>query len=722
MTAVVVDRREIHLSLWNLALFLPVLPWLGLAHPVENMDPGARVGSVLALSFLGLLIGLGGPCLIERASRALRKEADPMRAPTLTALFVVQAPLLASGGEGFPFSLILFVLCAALLAAIPFGLEFQHGTMGGLLAQPIDRGQTWRRKMGILGAALASLALVLILSLTARTGRIELELGLWLFAVALGAWGTTTAWTLWTRGTLPGLIFSLATPLSAILALGLALDLNLPGPDELWPWAIAYGLVGFALGKRSWNRLEATDSAGNGRSGVFLPSMGLAPTRSRNLASPLLSTLGKELRLQTVTVIALGFAVGFAAARPWLQNWEWAFAVSILFAYTTVLLAATTMVAEERRLGMLDHLLVLPSARRLQWRIKIGVAAALAVIAMGSLLFPQVTNGGAGVGESRAPLSELLNVALSGLAFFAIGTLASTTSRTTLTALIHTLAVFVVAFWMVMAGGTLGPTSARENAQTNAYDDHESFRQRAATLSDADLSRLRSKLDLMDPLQSGRARWVLVLPAVLGAMAALWMARRNFLNSQSGPDRWRRQALVSLGLVGALTFTGAAVDTMVAGAYAETAWLVRASEIQRWFTQLSAGQQELWQRHRADPYSEEIAVRVFDPRPEVRKNVNLMMNLPLNRAMRRVVVEQGRIAESLRALLRKEAADDGDVITLSPPPEPVPEPFDDPMRERRRLNPMPSPDVPIRMMKRYGLVPSIGATNRPSSDKSEKAP
>jgi ABC-type transport system involved in multi-copper enzyme maturation permease subunit len=722
MTAVVADRREIRLSLWNLVLLLPALPWLGLVYPAEGGDPGARVGSIVALSVLGLLVGLGLPYLTEHGSRALRKEADPLRVPWVTSLFAVQAPLLVGDSSGMPIALILFVLCAAILGAIPFGYEFQHGTMGALLSQPIDRRQTWWRKMGMLGAALGSLTLGFTFSLIARTGEFDVNLGLWLFAVAIMAWGTTTAWTLITRGTLPGLIFALAAPLTALLALALVLEFSLPGPDELWPWAIAYGLLGVAIGKRSWSRLEAIESAGAGRTGVFLPSMGWSSTVRKTSRSSVRTTVIKELRLQTVTVLTLFLAVGFAAARPWLKHWEWAYAVSLLFAFTTVLLAATTMVAEERRLGMLDHLLVVPASRTMQWWIKIGIAGGLAGIALASLIFPHVANDGAGGSSWHALLGKILDVALSGLAFFAIGSLASTTSRTTLDALVNTLAVFLLAFWIVMAGGALGPQAARENAQVNAYSDQDALRQRAAALSEAEVSSLRMKLEFLDPLQGGGSRWVLVLPAVLGSLAALRMARRNFLRPQTGPDPWRRQALVSLGLVGGLTFTGAAVDTLVTKNYAETVWLVRAIDIQRWTALLSPGQQELWQRHRNDAYSQEVIVRVFDPRTEVQKNVSRMFTLPFDRTTRRLVVEQGRISEDVRALLRSEAAAEGDIITGSPPPEPVPPPFDDPMQARRLANPMPPPDLPNGIMRRYGLTAPTKATNRPPATKAEKAP
>ncbi|MBL9135013.1 MAG: ABC transporter permease subunit [Verrucomicrobiales bacterium] len=725
MTTVVVHRREIRLSLWNLALLLPVLPWLGLVYPTEGIDPGARVGSVVALFALGLLVGLGLPYFLEHGSPVWRKEADPFRVPWLVSLFAVQAPLLAGDNSGIQIAMILLALSACLLGAIPFGYEFHHGTMGGLLSQPIDRRETWWRKMGLLAGALGSLTLVFTFSLTARTGELHLDLGLWLLALAIMAWGTTTTWTLVTRGLLPGMIFSLAAPLTVILGLGLVLDLNFPAPEEIWPWAIGYGLVGLAFGNRCWHRLEAIESTGSERTGVFLPSLVRSSTTSAPTRSPTISTIIKELRLQTVTVLNLLFAVGFAAARPWLQNWEWAFAVSLLFAFTTVLLAATTMVAEERRLGTLDQLLVLPASKTRQWSIKIGIAAGLALIALVSLMLPDVTNGGLPGGTARdwhGVLGQILDVGLIGLAFFAIGCLASTTSRTTLSALVNTLAVFLVAFWIVMAAGNLlGPDAARQHAQVNAYSEHGALRQKAATLSDADLSRLQVKLDWMN---WGGSRWVTVLPAVLGAAAALSMARRNFLRPPSGLARWSRQASVSLGLVGALTFTGAAIDTLVTRAQSEAHWLMRAAEVQRLLLQLSPGQQELWERHRTDAFDMEIMVRVFDDRPGIHKDVGVAFTLPLNRAGRRLVVEQGRISENLRAVLRSEAASEGDVITGSPPPEPAPPPIDDPLRARRLGNPLPPPNLlnGTILMRRYGLMAPSKATNRPTATNTDKAP
>src|SRR5262245_57176728 len=68
--------------------------------------------------------------------------------PESTGVFLTQGLLDALVGA--------FWLGIPLLAALPFGIEFQHQTMGLLFSQPMDRREIWHEKWLVMVSAIVS--------------------------------------------------------------------------------------------------------------------------------------------------------------------------------------------------------------------------------------------------------------------------------------------------------------------------------------------------------------------------------------------------------------------------------------------------------------------------------------------------------------------------------------------------------------------------------------
>src|SRR5436190_1759025 len=104
-------------------------------------------------------------------NRRMRKELRALFFPWCAA---VSAALLGlarfaigdadnpTDGDLLLFNLVELAFCGGvvLMAALPFGLEFQNRTLPLLLAQPISRSRLWMEKMLALTLAVSSVALI----------------------------------------------------------------------------------------------------------------------------------------------------------------------------------------------------------------------------------------------------------------------------------------------------------------------------------------------------------------------------------------------------------------------------------------------------------------------------------------------------------------------------------------------------------------------------------
>ncbi len=726
MTASLLLPRDLRHSSWYLTLLLPFLPLLtyrlGASSPGNGPSPGQAV-------LLGVLLGLavilcvGGRAWWERSDGFTRKEIELLRPAWLTSLFLVQAASLG-GPRLFGLALFFYIASCALLSSLTFGTEFQQGTVAGLLSQPIGRTTVWARKMVILAAALFSLLAVFVF--TNEVIGIGPPAGVWLIVLLVATavtWASTTYWTLATRGLLAGLVFSIAIPLLAIACLSAAdraiqrLAEHLAGgrwtPEEfLFGTALTlagvYGTVCAILGRRRWMRLEATDVPTVEGGGIFLGGLRRSRSLTKVAHSPWRSLIVKELRLQTVTIVSCAFTLVLACGAPWVgehtQGKELFAASIVMMSAVTVLLAAATSMAEERRLGTAEGQVLLPVRRTAQAWLKIGVALVLAVVAvviLAATLAPA---------QNGDPGSRELMVFVLAPTVFALATLASSAASSALRALLFGVlltAIAVALGLLVLRVGQVLVRDATELAGASISEQPDRWLARAEALNPRQLEELRAMVggQVALPL-SAVLTFVSGVPVWIPCLVVLLFAVQNFRRPAEGGRGVVIQALANLLLFLVCGLGAGAVVRHEAVRRMEAVYLVQAADTLAWRRSLSpaerllAGGSELqWNvaplRGVTVPL---MAVAGPDRKPV---SMSRFFPMPLSTTNRVFLLRHGDLPPSIRDSLMQDAQrhrDPLDEIQPAPTPLEVPEPAAQP---QFRMSP--------ELMKRYGLLPQAAA-------------
>lgn len=687
MNAVLTREIPLPRPAWLSPLLLPVLPLL--AATLHDQD-GLKEQSVtltLLLLLLGLALAVVAPLVLARAGRLWRKEAEQLRPAWLAALFTAPAPLLFGGGDAAQFALMFFVATCALVAAVPFGMEFQQRTLAGLLSQPVERRDLWRIKTAVLAAALLTHAAAFTLALGVTGARRTAEgWGLIPLAVAV-ALGTTPWWTLLTRSLIAGLVFSLAAPLVTLALLALAVDLMFAGEElsaaarfetwafrgALWLAAPVYALAGARLGCRRWLGLEAIEGDSATVTGLFRRrSAGRTTARRR---SAWLQLAGKEVRLHAVTWGVCGLAVLFALvtlARDWSPGTREALPIfTAMLAALAVLLAGATCIADERRLGTLDGQLLQPVSRARQWWLKLLLAAAPAALAVFAAVIAAA--GFRGLTQpGEAALANLLIVAGLASGGFVAAVLASSASANALRALIAGLVIFFAGALAIGGTMTLLDLIQRttifqpvmETWQTGRLADGTDLLERAAALTPAELEGLQATT--FNPenrfefwVGLGMAVWVTVLAA------ALTLAWRNFVSPAGASGRLLRQSVVVIGVLAVCVAAAGAWPLRQVAVAEERGLLLHARHHLAWREQLPPAQRELYRRHASGRLYQSVSVPMNPEAASDRSGTGLLQparrsaaksfNLPLKPADLALLLERGDLPADLREALRREA-------------------------------------------------------------------
>jgi len=307
-----------------------------------------------------------------------------------------------AGVAGFAYGLACLWLCAN-----AFGSEFDHRTMGQLLVQPRSRGRIYREKLGVAGS-LAGLAVVIVFLTTSRsTAGDPQSLGEILGYLILGL-ASAPFFTLISRSTLAGFIFTWTVPMALYLMLQTLLDvyharvhpdLLHRSSEELWLlWVcgILYlGTTAFA-GWRVFRRLEWREGGNGGASAPSLHALIGAGDRwlgrRWTVQNATVQLIRKELRLHVVPWLIAGILIGFwglsLLIRKWAPESQWGVAAanpSTVTLYAGILgtfvllVTGASAIAEERVLGTLEWQWTQPIPMARQWRIKVGVATGLAL-------------------------------------------------------------------------------------------------------------------------------------------------------------------------------------------------------------------------------------------------------------------------------------------------------------------------------------------------------
>jgi ABC-type transport system involved in multi-copper enzyme maturation permease subunit len=484
-----------------LLLILP--PFVGFCIPELSEDLGVRVVLIfrilLALTLVAPVVFLLTRPVSGRSRRLLKELRQQMPGSFIAILGVgvfgwnPQSEMTALSVSSFGFGCLL-------MGATAFGLEFDQRTIGSLLTQPISRSTIYSEKLVVVGF-LSRLGWVnVVLAKVPHQGirfqfQDALSVGLLpLVGMCSGPWLAMIS-----RGTLPGMVFSMGLPLGLMIILsGLVENVVRPQVPEwglnqrvaqscLWVGTPVYLLATCVLGWRRFQTLEVNGGAA-GRASTGLPPITLPLERAllwvlprRNVA---VSLIRKELRLHVVPWLLASIMVGLwvlwciarwratvGAGEELFNDPKILVLLGQLLGIFTLLSAGAACVAEERELGTLDWQLTQPVTIRLQWWIKVGVAATLGfwlglVLPLGLIWV--------GVGSDRlfSEFSEIpvwafgLYLAATCLLFW-ISVFTSSISRKTIQATAGAIAL-AVAIWGIVLGMTIWGWSAMKTMSLDA--------------------------------------------------------------------------------------------------------------------------------------------------------------------------------------------------------------------------------------------------------------
>lgn len=717
---------------WYAPLLLPVLPMIGAygANDASQFDYLLCAGAML---LLGLLYTLGLSAFLSRTSRLVRKEVEQLKPAWLLGLFAAQAGLLFSGGPDIsPFLVIIPPLLYALLASLSLGIEFQQRTMPALLCAPIDRHRVWRIKMSVLGAALASI--VLVLALCMATNKVVGQPHDWIYlgisaGLAFTAWATVPLWTLLTRNLLAGLVFAIAIPPLTLSILAAFLEWLLPhGPmQEVSEWtlgalALVYTLGSPFIASRRWSNLEAPDQSEKELS-VFL-STGRSASKSLTQRSWFRSLIAKELRLQSITLLSLGVALVVAFLKPLapqtIVSQELISLLVGLFAVMAILLAGSTAIAEERRLGTLDTQVLLPVSRTLQWFLKLALG--LATSAAATLLLYSLFGDRARESEVYLHLSWVL-------VLFVCSFFASSATPNSLRALLYGLtftATMIGLGYSIASFGWELLGSASQRWLSIDLNQSAPWLEKARALSETEIAALESTAHIENYLV---LKTLSALACAVPFAIALRFALVNFRQPAAASRSLGRQFLLCVlaALLVGLSF-------IIAGQWLQYQWQTATALklARRQITleaQLSPAQLQLYRHSRRASLNEQpdqiVLLRrtpsagfgrtlpVAEPSPSstapkptpAPRWTTDVLPVPLTPMTRAHVILDADIPEEIREALRREAIAEGDTrVSPTPgkPPGPWPSDLDPVSRDGDATLFQMSPDL----MRRYGLTPS----------------
>lgn len=338
----------------------------------------------------------------------LRKEIRSLfPAWILTIVATVLIAFVQPNGNRLPWLLFLVAIGSLLLGITSFGSEFSQGTFSLLLAQPIPRERIWRTKTVTLGAALLSVAVMVLAVFVCQFLRSGMNIQVGdvtmpviftvLFFGAAFAGGLLSALT--TRQMATAFWIALLFPFGVG---GLAGILTIGRSEKTVGISIAvalavYDILAFLLARHKF--LQAQDLPGATGTTISLPAwlrFGAKAqfTTSAPLRRPIRALIAKEVQLHQaslcVAAVLLVINVIAVFVRRMIVHpgnsqtvfYEFLAGCSLMWFILPVIIAGSA-VAEERRQGTLEGSFCLPARRGTQWFIKCAVCFFLALLFTG---------------------------------------------------------------------------------------------------------------------------------------------------------------------------------------------------------------------------------------------------------------------------------------------------------------------------------------------------
>jgi hypothetical protein len=395
-------------------LLLVMMPaagqWLGWMMAPETLEPDFLQPSLASWAVIGtvlvLLVKWSGLLTNPSLQMEIWAQMPGASLAFLAAAVNAMSAQLRGFGVLSVFAALAYALACLWICANAFGSEFEHRTLGQWLVQPRSRGDLYREKLGVAGG-IAGVAAVIFFFTTSRSNTREpLFLALLLGPMILGL-GSAPFFTLVSRSTLAGFVFTLAVGMALYLILQTLLSVYLAGlhptadrssAEESLLWAGSVIYLG-AMTLASWRvfkRLEWREGGAGGGStpGLYALSGAWDGWIGRRwLGQPSTAQLiRKELRLHVVPWLIAGILIGFwglsLLIRKRAPESEWGVAAANPYTVTlyagifgtfVLLVTGASAIAEERVLGTLEWQWTQPIPMARQWKIKMGVATALAL-------------------------------------------------------------------------------------------------------------------------------------------------------------------------------------------------------------------------------------------------------------------------------------------------------------------------------------------------------
>lgn len=324
------------------------------------------------------------------------------------AAVAVATPLLAWGTQptfpGFRYQeqvlgLFAYALGVMAVAAVAVGHELVNGTLASLLVQPVSRMRVLGVKLVVLAGALTAMGVV---------GAWAFGDVLYLGVVPRGAW-TLIVWGPVVAGL--GLV-PLLTIASGRALGGIVFGILIPGivfaicswfiPDTLGPsdrpivsprvwqltWLGTVALSAIGLATLAW--MFPRWQAGRGGASPLAPALSsvagsLAPAHRARSRHWTLLTIGKELRLQSMTLTLSAFFILGSLVTALVRYFNPASpgpsfeAMAVIHAACVCVMAGALSSAEERQLGTWASQVLSPRPFRRVWALKCATAIGLAM-------------------------------------------------------------------------------------------------------------------------------------------------------------------------------------------------------------------------------------------------------------------------------------------------------------------------------------------------------
>jgi hypothetical protein len=332
-------------------------------------------------------------------AHSVGKELRALMATWTACAVMVMAPVLLPGDMPVSIALLAYGVGSLALGAQSMGQEYAHRTLGLLLSQPLSRRSLLLLKLGVLTVMLAALAAIAWMALASRVNNAtEGEpAASGLTIIFLSALFVTPFLTMLTRSAVAGLVFSVALPGVLMTIINVVADVRFGAGAreeialfrETAFWRAMIGITMTAAVGVWWMfmRLEAIEGRGQD---LHLPrwlswTAGAgsdAPMRRRH---PMFELVRKELHLQQMALVVAGISavlMGVAMLGRYVGSDVSQVFIPISMVYMAAMpfLIGSMASAEERQVGTREWQLLLPVAAGTQWRVKAGVAIALALV------------------------------------------------------------------------------------------------------------------------------------------------------------------------------------------------------------------------------------------------------------------------------------------------------------------------------------------------------